>query len=106
MVKMSAYDIKNFLSTLPDFIEKQAEENIELKEKVAQYEKKERAVKLAQEMEEKGMNSHLDFNGKVEALMDQDLDTVEKAINWSSTTLKVASTEPGRKDEAYLFMLQ
>jgi vacuolar-type H+-ATPase subunit I/STV1 len=46
-------------------------ENTELRDKVAQYELRDRAVKLATVLEEKGLNEDLSFEEKVAALMDE-----------------------------------
>jgi hypothetical protein len=64
----------------------------DLKTKVASYERKEHAEKIASLMEEKGVNAELSFQDKVASLLegDRDLDVVEEALNLGTPHIKVA----------------
>lgn len=71
-----------------------AQENRQLKEKVAQLEKKERIVKLASLMEEKNLNLGTTREEKVAQLEQApDLDVVERAISLAGTQVKFAELE-------------
>lgn len=67
-------------------------ENDELKTKVASFEKRERAEKIAKTMEDKGLESELSFEEKVAGLLKRDnLDVVEEAVGMSAPQMKIAS---------------
>lgn len=67
-------------------------ENEELKTKVASYERKERAEKIASAMEEKGINSEMSYAEKVHDIMQRDnLDVVEEAVGMTAPQTKLAS---------------
>lgn len=66
--------------------------NEELVEKVASYEKRERAEHIAGKMEEKGLNTDLSFQEKIAQIMQRDdLDVLEQAVSMSSPQMKLAS---------------
>jgi hypothetical protein len=67
----------------------------DLKTKVASYERKEHAEKIASLMEEKGVNAELSFQDKVASLLegDRNLDVVEEALNLGAPHIKVASID-------------
>jgi hypothetical protein len=63
-----------------------------LKEKVASFEKKTRAEKLAQVMEEKGINSEMSYIQKVSDILERpNLDVVEEALSLTAPQTKLAS---------------
>lgn len=102
-------DVKNVLTSGADIILEQQNEIDTLSAKVAFYEKEKRAHKLAELMEDKGLNQHLTYNDKVDALMENaNLDLVEQAINMEPTRLdKVATLDnQGPSTESYLRMIQ
>lgn len=67
-------------------------ENGDLKEKLAHFEKKERAEKIASAMEEKGIESHISFEEKVAGILKRDdLDVLEAAVGFSAPQMKIAS---------------
>lgn len=69
-----------------------SEENASLQEKVAHYERKDRAEKLASRMEEKGLQPELSIQEKVAGLLKREnLDAVEAAIDLSAPQTKLAS---------------
>jgi hypothetical protein len=108
MYKFSSFDVKTALITGSNIIkEAQAEIDV-LTAKVAFYEKEKRAVKLAEIMEDKGLNSSMNFDEKVDALMEHpNLDSVEEAINMQPNFLgKVASLDDQNTTESYLRMIQ
>jgi regulator of replication initiation timing len=62
-----------------------------LREKVAGFEKRERAEKIAKEMDEKGLEPGASYSEKVAGLMGRDnLDVVEEAIRMAAPQIKVA----------------
>lgn len=67
------------------------ETNTELLTKVSAYEKRNRAEKIAAQMEEKGLNSGTDLQEKIAELMQRDnLDIVEEAVGMAAPQTKVA----------------
>jgi hypothetical protein len=69
-----------------------SEEVQQLKEKVAHFEKKAHAEKIATRMEEKGIESALTFQEKVAKLLDRaDLSVFEEAVEMSAPQMKIAS---------------
>lgn len=67
-------------------------ENGELKEKVAAFEKKARAEKIATLMEEKGINGSVPFQTKVAEIMaKENLDVLEEAVGMAAPQMKLAS---------------
>lgn len=78
--------------------------NRELTEKVAFFQRRERAEKIAAQLEAKGLDPETSFTQKVDGLMspDQDLDVIEKAVVMSAPQIKVAalSDNPGNASDA------
>jgi DNA polymerase I-like protein with 3'-5' exonuclease and polymerase domains len=69
-----------------------SEENTVLREKVASYERQNRAEKIAAMMEEKGINTDLDYSAKVASIMERDdLTVLEEAVGMSAPQMKLAS---------------
>lgn len=67
-------------------------QNAELTEKIASFEKKARAEKIATAMESKGINPDSSFAEKVSELMQRDnLDVVEEAVGLAAPQMKLAS---------------
>lgn len=85
-------------------IESLTAENGELTEKVAYYIRKERAEKIASQLEAKGLDPDTSFNQKVEGLMstDKNLDVIEEAVGMSAPQIKLASLSdnPGNPSDA------
>lgn len=85
-------------------IAEQRTEIVDLKEKVAHFERKERVAKLASIMEEKGLDPETSYAEKVASLMapETELDVVEKAIDMSAPQVKLASVSdnPGNASDA------
>lgn len=80
-------------------------ENDVLTEKVAQYEKKARAQKIANEMQAKNLNPESTLEDKVDSLMEEEdgrLDIIEAAIDMSAPQIKLAalSDHPGSGSDA------
>jgi len=68
------------------------DENGDLKTKVAAFEKRARAEKIASEMESKGLNLGSTFEQKVAELLENDrLDVVEEAVGLAAPQIKLAS---------------
>jgi hypothetical protein len=88
------------------------EENTALREKVAHFELRDRAIKVAQEMESKGLNDHLSIEEKVASLLEDpdQLTTREAAVQMAVEQVKLGSPAEGKPDagangsqlEAYL----
>jgi hypothetical protein len=90
--KLSAEKTAEVLRQVGPTLRAQASEISALKEKLASYEKRARAEKLATEMDAKGLNPELNHDEKVERLLGQDnLDVVEKAVDMSAQQVKLAS---------------
>jgi regulator of replication initiation timing len=67
-------------------------ENDELKQKVATFEKRARAEKIAADMEAKGLNSDVPFEAKVaEILRKENLEVIEEAVSMAAPQTKLAS---------------
>lgn len=98
MDKISHAQISQAMKTAASSLRTISVENAELKEKVAHYERKERAEVLANQMDDKGLQPELSFQEKVAGLLKRDnLDAVEEAINMSAPQTKLASVhEEGR----------
>ena len=99
MIKMSSTQVKQALSEASDTLRKLANENTQLSEKLAFYEKKERCEKIAREMTERGIKLEQSFEEKIAELMatDRSLDVVEEAVRLEPKTMKLASLEDGGK---------
>jgi hypothetical protein len=109
MLKFSHFDVKNVLSVGADIIEDQQSTIETLTAKVAFYEKEKRAIKLAEIMEDKGLNSNLSYEEKIDSLMNHaNLDVVEEALDMEPARLaKVATLDnQGTSTESYLRMIQ
>lgn len=90
--KVSAQQAAGVLSQVGPTLRALSAENEALKEKVANYERRERAEKLATVMDAKNLEPDLSHDEKVEKLMKQpDLDVVEKAVDMSAQQVKLAS---------------
>lgn len=73
-----------------------SEENQELRQKVAHFEKKERVEKIASKMEEKGLEPELSLQDKIAGLLKRDdLSVVEEAVSMSAPQMKLASVSDG-----------
>jgi len=76
----------------------------EQQEKLAFYQRRERAEKIAMLLEAKGLAPETNFQQKVDGLMDpaQDLDVIEKAVDMSAPQIKLASLSdnPGNPSDA------
>ena len=71
-----------------------SEENKALREKVASYQKQARAEKIAAMMEEKGINTELDYSAKVASILERDdLTVLEEAVGMSAPQMKLASVD-------------
>lgn len=73
-------------------------ENEEFREKVANYEREERIVKIAKAMEAKNINNGLSLEEKIASLREHDkLDALEEAVNFSAPQMKLASVSDGNQ---------
>jgi hypothetical protein len=92
MQKLSSIKVAEVLAQVPIALRAQQQEIVELKEKVAHYEKVDRATKIASDMQRKNLNNDSTFEEKVASLMESDdLDVVEKAVDLSAPQIKLAS---------------
>lgn len=97
MIKLSSEKAAAVLAQVSPALRALSQENQELREKVAHYEKRERVVKLASEMEEKRLDPETSFEEKVSKLMaSQKLETIEEAVHLSAPQLKIASLSDGQ----------
>jgi hypothetical protein len=73
-------------------LRKLSEDNQELREKVAAYEKKELAEKIAEDMDAKGLQPELSTKEKVAGLLEKDnLDVIQEAVGLTAPQTKFAS---------------
>lgn len=92
MEKLSEAQVGQMLKEAAATVRALSEERQTLKTKVAHYEKKERAEKIAAQMDEKRLQSDLSFTDKVRGLMGRDdLDVVEEAVGLTAPQMKLAS---------------
>lgn len=90
--KISTAQVGQMMKVAGEALQKVVSERDELKEKVAHYEKKERAERIAAEMEAKGLKNELSFHEKVAHLMEREsLDVVEEAVSMQAPQTKTAS---------------
>jgi hypothetical protein len=102
-MKLSSDEVRATLAQVGPALRALSEENVNLKEKLAHYRKKERAEKLASAMASKGLNPETTVEEKVAALMQRDnLDVIEEAVNMSAPQIKLAelSDNPGNPSTA------
>lgn len=103
MNKLSSDEVRDTLAQVGPTLRALSEENSDLKEKLAHFQKKERAEKLASSMHQKGLNPETTQEEKVAALMQRDnLDVIEEAVNMSAPQIKLAevSDHPGSPSDA------
>lgn len=76
------------------------EENVTLREKVARFETRDRAIRVAQEMETKNLNGHLSLEEKVAALLEDpdQLATREAAVDMAAAQVKLGAPAEGKPD--------
>lgn len=92
MEKISSAQLGEMMKLSADTLRNVTAQRDELLEKVAHYEKKERAERIASAMQEKGLEPEVPFSEKVAGLMKRDnLDVVEEAVSISAPQMKLAS---------------
>lgn len=92
MDKVSNVQVGQMMKVAAGSLRTLSEENQQLKEKVAHFEHKEKAEKVAALMEEKGLQPELSFSEKVAGLLRREnLDVVEEAVGMSAPQTKLAS---------------
>lgn len=105
MNKISSEDAAATLAQVGPALRALSTENVELKTKVAHYEKRERAEKIASQMEAKDLDPDTTHEQKVDSLMEKDddkMNVVEQAIELSAPQIKLASLSdnPGNPSSA------
>lgn len=94
MDKLSGAKVNEIMKVSAATLRAMSEENQQLKTKVAFFQKKEQAEKVATLMEEKGLNENLSYNDKVASLMErEDLTVMETAVGMSAPQMKLASVD-------------
>jgi len=91
MQKISSKDAQGILKQAAVAIRHLTAENQRLNEKLAAGQKEQRIVKLAQEMERKGLNAELSLDEKVAQLRDANLDVTEEAVKIAAPNMKLGS---------------
>jgi hypothetical protein len=94
MEKLSSEDVREVLVEIPEVIRSLVTENQGLKEKVAGYERKVQAERIATLMDEKGYDSATPYREKVAELLndpDRDLRVTEEAVRMDVPSVKLAS---------------
>lgn len=103
MNKLSSDEVRDTLAQVGPTLRALSEENSELKEKLAHFQKVDRVTKLASKMHTKGLNPETSLEEKVAALMQRDnLNVIEEAVNMSAPQIKLAevSDHPGNPTNA------
>lgn len=103
MNKLSSTKVAEVLAQVPVALRALSQENQGLREKLAHYEKMDRATKIASAMQTKNLSPDTSYDEKVELLMGRDdLDVYEKAIDLSAPQIKLASLSdhPGNASNA------
>lgn len=109
MQKMSSEQVSQVLSQVGPTLRGQQEkiqsleaERQELTEKLAHYQKRERAEKIASKIHAKGLSPDASFGDTVDNLMEKNLDVVEEAVEMSAPQIKLASLSdtPGNASDA------
>lgn len=92
MTKISNMQVAQMMKLAADNLRVLSVDNVSLREKLAFYEKKDRAEKIASAMEAKGLEPELSIHEKVAGLMKrEDLGIVEEAVSMSAPQMKLAS---------------
>lgn len=92
MRKLSNVEASQMMKLAAENLRALSEENQELRTKVAAYEKREKAERIASLMDEKGLEPDASFQEKVAGLLKrEDLDVVEQAVEFSAPQMKIAS---------------
>lgn len=93
MEKLASDKVAEVLGQVGPALRAQQEEITTLKEKVAFYERRDRATKLASEMTRKNLDPDSTFEEKVAKFMqpEANLDVIEEAVNMSAQQVKLAS---------------
>lgn len=90
--KISNVEVSQAMSLAAENLRALSEENTQLREKVAHYEKVERVEKIASAMDAKGLEPELSHDEKVAGLLKRDnLDVVEEAVGLAAPQMKLAS---------------
>lgn len=103
MNKLSSTKVAEVLAQVPIALRAQQEKIASLEEKIASFEKRDRATKIASAMQTKNLSPDTSYDEKVAALMERDdLDVYEKAIDLSAPQIKLAalSDHPGNAANA------
>lgn len=99
MNKISSKDASALLKQAGAAIRSLSKERDNLREKVASFEKQGRVVKIAREMEDKGLQSEMSFEEKVAALdKAENLQVTEEAVKLAAPQNRILarlSDEPG-----------
>jgi hypothetical protein len=94
MNKIAHTKVAEVLSQVGPTLRAQREEIASLTEKLAHYQKRDRAMKIANDMQAKNMNPDTSFEDKVDSLMAEDngrLNVLEEAVNLSAPQVKLAA---------------
>lgn len=92
MNKLSSTKVAEVLAQVPIALRALSQENTELKEKLAHFQKMDRVTKIASAMQTKNLSPDTTHEEKIAALMERnDLDVYERAIDLSAPQIKLAS---------------
>ena len=96
MEKISAAEVSQLTKLAAENLRSLSVENQDLKTKLATFQKKDHAEKIATKMEEKGLETGLSFSEKVASLMRRDdLQVIEEAVGMTAPQMKLASVHNG-----------
>jgi hypothetical protein len=103
MIKLSSAQVQAVATQAAQALRHLSAENEQLKEKVAFYQRQDRAEKIASVMMEKNLDPELTYQEKVAKLMaNGNLDVVEEAVGLAAQQVKLAALSdiPGSATDA------
>ncbi len=96
MNKISAPQVGQMMKLAAGSLRALSEENRTMREKLAFYEKKGKAEKIASAMAEKNIEPELSYTEKVAGIMRREnLDVLEEAVGLAAPQMKIASVHDG-----------
>lgn len=92
MQKISGVQADQMMKLAAENLRALSEENQVMREELTSYHKRDQVTKIAQAMEEKGLEPELTLDQKIEGLLKRDdIDVVEQAVGLAAPQMKLAS---------------
>ena len=82
---MSSENVIGLLKTAQATMLTLGEENESLRQKVAEFERRDKARQIAFEMESKGLNADQSLDEKIASILGQDIEIVDQAVKMASS---------------------